>query len=53
MLSSYLARIGGKDGLGKPLPAAVRLFSVHRPPGIYKDHYLNELFKYNHFKRRA
>ena len=44
-MASYIARTG------KPLPAAVRLFSVHRPPGVYKDHYLTEMFKYNHFKR--
>jgi mRNA-capping enzyme len=30
---------------------AVRKFAKARPPGIYKDHYLAELFKYHHERR--
>ena len=28
--------------------SAVKYFAECRPPGIYKRHYIQELFKYNH-----
>ena len=45
MIANYMVR------MGYPLPKAVRTFAVHRSPGIYKDDYIESLFKYNHFQR--
>ena len=47
MICNYMVR------MGMPLTDAVRHFAVHRPPGIYKDDYIQALFKYNHFYRCA
>ncbi|KAK9804496.1 hypothetical protein WJX73_010638 [Symbiochloris irregularis] len=45
MISNYMVR------MGYPLANAVRTFATHRSPGIYKDDYIQALFKYNHFRR--
>lgn len=45
MICNYLVRTG------KPCTEAVKLFAVHRHPGIYKDDYLEALFAYTHFQR--
>jgi mRNA-capping enzyme len=48
MLASWLARRGAARVAG-----AVRAFASLRPPGIYKEAYLADLFRYNHEARPA
>lgn len=43
VITSALARILAPRGL--TISRAVRRFAEKREPGIYKDHYINELFK--------
>ena len=31
--------------------AGLRMFATCRPPGIYKDDYIDELFRYHHERR--
>ena len=31
--------------------AGLRMFATCRPPGIYKDDYIEELFRYHHERR--
>ena len=33
---------------GMSVQRALRMFAEHRPAGIYKEHYIRELYKYNH-----
>ncbi len=33
---------------GMSVERALRIFAEHRPPGIYKEDYIRELYKYNH-----
>lgn len=33
------------------VPRALRRFAEARAPGIYKDEYINDLFKYHHERR--
>ena len=33
---------------GMSVEKALRVFAEHRPPGIYKEDYIRELYKYNH-----
>lgn len=46
MLASWLNRRAGM-----PIGAGVVAFASLRPPGIYKEAYLAELFRYNHERR--
>lgn len=48
MLASWLARRAGM-----PIGAAFTAFASLRPPGIYKEAYIAELFRYNHEPRPA
>jgi len=51
MIVNYLMR-SSKSSLEKNfLASALERFSRVRPPGIYKDHYINDLFKYYHVRR--
>ena len=43
MIANALMRLHGKTAA-----SAVKVFAELRPPGIYKRHYIEELFKYNH-----
>ncbi|PNH08065.1 mRNA-capping enzyme [Tetrabaena socialis] len=38
---------------GMSVRRALQRFAGSRPPGIYKDHYINDLFKYYHETRRV
>ena len=42
MIVNYLVRQGWS------VERALRIFAEHRPPGIYKEDYIRELYKYNH-----
>ncbi len=42
MLVNYMVRHG------LSVADALQVFAKHRPPGIYKAHYIEQLFKYNH-----
>ena len=33
---------------GQSAASAIKTFANFRPPGIYKDSYIHQLFKYNH-----
>ena len=48
MLCSWMVRYGGIS-----VAEAVAKFAQARPPGIYKDDYIEELFRYNHERRPA
>uniref|UniRef100_A0A7R9V957 mRNA guanylyltransferase n=1 Tax=Chlamydomonas euryale TaxID=1486919 RepID=A0A7R9V957_9CHLO len=39
--------------MGMTVDRAVRRFAEGRPPGIYKDGYLQDLFKYHHERRQS
>lgn len=43
MVVSYLVRL-----MGMSVEKALAVFAEHRPPGIYKEDYIRELYKYNH-----
>jgi mRNA-capping enzyme len=43
MVVSYLVRLQGMS-----VEKALRVFADHRPPGIYKEDYIRDLYKYNH-----
>ena len=43
MIANALVRLQGRTAMG-----AVKVFAECRPPGIYKRHYIEELFRYNH-----
>ena len=49
MIANCLVRM--KQNLG--VPDALQLFAQTRPPGIYKNDYLNALFAYHHQRRCA
>ncbi len=36
---------------GMTVKRALTRFAASRPPGVYKDHYINDLFKYYHEAR--
>ena len=38
---------------GMSTSQAVSTFAAFRPPGIYKDSYIDQLFKYNHEDRQG
>lgn len=46
MIASALIRLSGL----RP-DQALRAFADARPPGVYKDQYIRELFKYYHVHR--
>ena len=46
MLCSWMVRYGGIS-----VAEALSKFAQARPPGIYKDDYIEELFRYNHERR--
>lgn len=48
MLVSWMVRYGGLS-----VADALARFAQVRPPGIYKDDYIDELFRYNHERRPA
>ena len=48
MLCSWMVRYGGIS-----VAEALGRFAQARPPGIYKDDYIAELFRYNHERRPA
>ena len=48
MLCSWMVRYGGIS-----VAEALERFARARPPGIYKDDYIDELFRYNHERRPA
>ena len=48
MLCSWMVRYGGVS-----VAEALSRFAQARPPGIYKDDYIEELFRYNHERRPA
>jgi len=43
MIANALVRLQGRTAMG-----AVKVFAECRPPGIYKRHYIEEIFRYNH-----
>ncbi len=47
MIANYMVR-SGESAID-----AVKIFAQHRPPGIYKPHYLDRLFEYNHERKWA
>ena len=48
MLANWMVRHEGMS-----TGQAVSTFAAFRPPGIYKDSYIDQLFKYNHEARQA
>ena len=42
MIVNFLVRQGWS------VEKALRIFAEHRPPGIYKEDYIRELYRYNH-----
>ena len=46
MLANWMVRHEGMS-----TSQAVSTFAAFRPPGIYKDSYIDQLFKYNHESR--
>ena len=43
VIANALVRLQGRTAMG-----AVKVFAECRPPGIYKRHYIEEIFRYNH-----
>ena len=48
MLANWMVRHEGMS-----TSQAVSTFAAFRPPGIYKDSYIDQLFKYNHEDRQG